>query len=66
MIFPTGINSSRLLCMAYSPLFLRQNRGGYVNDSSVSRNGSAGRSETLARVGKTLSAAVTTGSPCPP
>ena len=25
----------------------------------------AGRSETLVRVGKTLSAAVTTGSPCP-
>ena len=47
-------------------MFLRQDRGGYVNDSSVSRNGSAGRSETLARVGKTLSAAVTTGSPCPP
>ena len=26
MIFPTGINSPRLLCMAHFPMFLRQDR----------------------------------------
>ena len=64
MIFPTGINSPRLLCMAHSPMFLRQDRDTTYHPARwVKSRGSDGVARSMGGGGARDTRSRTTAAP---